>query len=60
MEIIFDVPEHIGWDNLERIADVMCKALPLDCGMKSDIEPGRKWGQKMIREEIDALKVALF
>lgn len=54
-EIIFDVPEEIGMDNLKRIADVMCNALPLSCGLKSDIEVGRKWGQKMSDNELDIL-----
>ena len=54
-EIIFDVPEIIGIENLRRIADVMCNALPLDCGLKSDIEVGEKWGQKMGEEELEAL-----
>ncbi len=54
-ELIFDVPENIGMENLQRIADVMCNALPLDCGMKSDIEAGKKWGQKMSKEELEEL-----
>jgi DNA polymerase-1 len=54
-ELIFDVPENIGMDNLQRIANVMCNALPLDCGMKSDIEVGKKWGQKMSKEELEEL-----
>jgi DNA polymerase I len=54
-EIIFDVPENIGMENLQRIADVMCNALPLDCGLKSDIEVGKKWGQKMSKDELDFL-----
>lgn len=51
-ELIFDVPEDIGMENLKRIADVMCNALPLDCGLKSDIEVGQKWGQKMSEDEV--------
>ncbi|MGA4519290.1 DNA polymerase [Solibacillus silvestris] len=54
-EIIFDVPENIGMENLRRIADVMCNALPLSCGLKSDIEVGRKWGQRMADNELDHL-----
>ena len=54
-EIIFDVPENIGMDNLQRIADIMCNALPLDCGLKSDIEVGQKWGQKLSDDELDFL-----
>lgn len=54
-EIIFDVPENIGMDALREFAEVMCNALPLDCGLKSDIEAGRKWGQKMSEEELEKL-----
>lgn len=54
-EIIFDVPENIGMENLKRIADVMCNALPLDCGLKSDIEVGKKWGQKMSADDLTDL-----
>jgi DNA polymerase-1 len=56
-EIIFDVPENIGMKNLQRIADVMCNALVLDCGMKSDIEVGRKWSEKLTLDEINELEV---
>jgi DNA polymerase-1 len=56
-EIIFDCPENIGMDNLRRIADVMCTALPLDCGLKSDIEVGRKWGQRMDEDTLARLMV---
>ncbi|WMT39258.1 DNA polymerase [Paenibacillus sp. D2_2] len=51
-EIIFDVPENIGMDNLRRIADIMCNALSLDCGLRSDIEVGKKWGQKMSEDDL--------
>lgn len=54
-EIIFDAPENIGMENLKRIADIMCTALPLTCGLKSDIEVGRKWGQRMSDNELDHL-----
>lgn len=54
-EIIFDVPENIGMENLRRIADVMCNAIQLDCGMKSDIEVGKRWGQKMSPDKIEEL-----
>jgi len=54
-EIIFDVPENIGMDNLRRIAEIMCTALPLDCGLKSDIEVGKKWGQKLKEDELNEL-----
>lgn len=51
-EIIFDVPENIGMDNLHKIAHTMCHALPLDCGIKSDIEVGRKWGEKISKDDL--------
>ena len=56
-EIIFDVPENIGMENLRKIADIMCNALPLDCGLKSDIEVGVKWGQKMSEDDLARLVV---
>lgn len=52
-EIIFDVPQDIGMENLRKLANIMCTALPLDCGLESDIEVGAKWGQKMSQAEID-------
>lgn len=54
-ELILDVPEDIGMENLQKFADCMCNALPLICGMKSDIEVGRRWGQKMSEDEIKLL-----
>ena len=42
-------------ENLRRIADVMCNAIQLDCGMKSDIEVGKRWGQKMSPDKIEEL-----
>lgn len=59
-EILFDVPADIGMDNLKRIADVMCNALPLDCGLKSDIEVGERWSQKMSEEEIETMKMTQY
>ncbi len=56
-EMVFDVPENIGMENLKRIADVMCNAIPLDCGMKSDIEAGVKWGQKLSVEKLSELQL---
>lgn len=56
-EIIFDVPENIGMDKLKKIADIMCNALPLKCGLKSDIEVGSKWGQKMSEQELDDMEL---
>ncbi|MBO9596299.1 MAG: hypothetical protein J7559_00525, partial [Cohnella sp.] len=57
-EIIFDVPEAIGSASLLQIADIMCNALPLECGMKSDIEVGTKWGQKMSLDDLEELQPA--
>ncbi len=54
-ELVFDVPKNIGMKNLERIAGVMCDALPVDCGMKSSIEIGVKWNSKMSEDEINTL-----
>lgn len=54
-EIIFDFPAEVGIDNLKRVTEIMCNAVPLDCGMKSDIEAGERWGQKMSTDELDAL-----
>ncbi|MEC0276923.1 DNA polymerase [Peribacillus frigoritolerans] len=54
-EIIFDIPENIGNENLKRMADIMCNALPLSCGLKSDIEVGAKWGQRLSEDELDFL-----
>lgn len=54
-ELVFDVPENIGIENLRRIADVMCGAINIDCGMKSDIEVGKRWGQKLSKDELDFL-----
>lgn len=51
-ELVFDVPENIGMENLQKMADIMCNALPLDCGMKSDIEIGKRWGQKMKENDL--------
>jgi DNA polymerase-1 len=55
-EFVLDVPEDIGYDNLLRIAKVMQNAIPLECGMTSDIEVGYRWDQKMTKEEIDELR----
>lgn len=46
-EVIFDVPESIGKQNLQRIADIMCNCVELSCGMKSDIEVGKVWSEKL-------------
>jgi DNA polymerase-1 len=39
-------------EQLQGIADIMCNAVILDCGMKSDIEVGQKWGQKMSEDDM--------
>lgn len=54
-ELIVDVPENIGMENLQKITEIMCTALPLDCGLRSDIEVGRKWGQRMSEDVLAKL-----
>lgn len=54
-ELIVDVPESIGMENLQKITKIMCTALPLDCGLRSDIEVGRKWGQRMSEDVLAKL-----
>lgn len=54
-EIIFDAPMDIGMENLRRIADVMCNSIQLDCGMKSDIEVGERWMQRLTEDDIREL-----
>jgi DNA polymerase-1 len=51
-EIIFSVPASTTMEQLQGIADIMCNAVILDCGMKSDIEVGQKWGQKMSEDDM--------
>lgn len=53
---MFDVPESIGMENLERIAKVMQEAIPISIGMKSDIEVGRKWDQKMHKADVEEIR----
>ncbi len=52
-EVIFDVPESIGKHNLQRIADVMCNCVQLSCGMKSDIEVGKIWSEKLNDNDLE-------
>lgn len=52
MEIIFDIPENLGMEPLEEIANIMCNAIPLKCGMTSDIEVSKRWGQRMSSEDL--------
>ncbi len=54
-EVIIDAPENISPDVLKSFADIMCSALPLDCGLKADIEIGKKWGQKMSEDDLQEL-----
>jgi DNA polymerase I len=56
-EIIFDCPENIGMENLKEMADVMCNVIQLDCGMKSDIEAGVRWNQRMSEDELEDLRI---
>lgn len=51
-EIIFDIPKDLGMEPLKEFADIMCKAIPLSCGMKSDIEIGERWGQKLGEDDL--------
>lgn len=53
--MILDVPEDIGMEPLKEFADIMCNAIPLKCGMKSDIEISKRWGQKMSEDELEEL-----
>lgn len=54
-EIVFDVPEGIGKKGLDKIAEVMCSAVKLNgVDIETDIEAGKKWGQVMADDEIDA------
>lgn len=55
-EVVIDVPEDIGYDNLLKISQIMIDTIPLECGMTSDIEVGKKWNDKMSEEEINILR----
>jgi len=57
-EILFEVPENIGMENLKRIAKVMEEVYPLDCPVFSDIEVGKRWAYKMDDVEIENLRNA--
>lgn len=54
-EFVIDVPENIGVEGLRKISQYMIDAIPLDCGMTSDIEVGKRWNDKMSNEDIEAL-----
>lgn len=51
-ELIFDIPENLGMEPLKEFAEIMCSAIPLKCGMKSDIEVSKRWGQKMSEDDL--------
>jgi DNA polymerase-1 len=55
-ELIIDVPMNIGMDNIKRIQEVMCNALPLCVPMKSDAEVGDRWSEKLDEDTIEKLK----
>lgn len=54
-ELLFDIPENLGMEPLNEIAEVMCKAIPLKCGMTSDIEVSKRWGQRMSADDLSTL-----
>ncbi len=54
-EIILDIPEDLGMEPLKEFAEIMCNAIPLKCGMKSDIEISERWGQKMNEDDLKEL-----
>lgn len=37
---------------LKEFAEIMCNAIPLKCGMKSDIEVAERWGQKLGEDDL--------
>lgn len=55
-EIIVDVPVSIGTENIKRITEVMCSALPLCVPMQSDFEIGERWSERMDEDTIERLK----
>ena len=54
-EIILDIPKDLGMKPLKEFAEIMCNAIPLRCGMKSDIEVAERWGQRMNQDELSEL-----
>ncbi len=54
-ELIFDIPENLGMEPLREMAEVMCNAVPLKCGMTSDIEISKRWGQRMNDDDLAEL-----
>jgi len=55
VELLIDVPENIGLENIEKIKDVMCSALPLSVPMKSDAEIGQRWSERLDRDVVERL-----
>ena len=55
-ELIIDVPMNIGMDNIKRIQEVMCNALPLCVPMKSDAEVGDRWSERFDEDTIEKLR----
>ena len=55
-EFLIDVPMNIGTENIKRITEVMCDALPLCVPMQSDAEIGERWSEKMDEDTIERLK----
>lgn len=54
-EIILDIPKDLGMGPLKEFAEIMCNAIPLRCGMKSDIEVAERWGQKLSEDDLKEL-----
>lgn len=55
-ELLIDVPMNIGMENIKRITDVMCSALPLCIPMKSDAQIGKRWSERMDEDTVEKLK----
>lgn len=55
-ELLIDVPMNIGMENIKRITDVMCSALPLCVPMKSDAQIGKRWSERMDEDTVEKLK----
>jgi DNA polymerase I-like protein with 3'-5' exonuclease and polymerase domains len=55
VELLIDVPENIGNENIERIKKIMCSALPLSVPIKSDAEIGQRWSERLDKDVVDEL-----
>ena len=55
-ELIIDVPMNIGVENIKRITDIMCSALPLCIPMRSDTEIGERWSERLDEDTVERLK----